>query len=418
MGMAGDMFSAALIGLGASENGVIEAMHTAGALLGGIDIEVLHGTLPQGLATRQISVDAQEREPLSFVDAPAFLEKALRASGVRGGYAGFAHRALVILCEAERVAHGILGEAAGEKSQAPLTIVGRAHTPYGDQAPYQPMQESDAPSDGFYVEMDPAYVDGLAKLESFSHLYVVSYLHRSSGYGLLVRPPWKEGAEQYGLFATRSPNRPSPIGLTRVRIHRVEGRRVYTGPLDLFDGTPILDLKPFIGSLDGAPAETLSEPESGNDGWLEGSDHLELHRRGVPHDHPGGGQLHEAQDILLDVTGAAWALQSMGVDLGAVICTEPVRVGGGRTGPTSHGRLPVPAPATQAILDAYQISHEEGPVQAELLTPTGAAILAALSPSFTSDKPDLSDGMLTGVGLGEKDFGSARPNALSLFLKK
>jgi len=53
-----------------------------------------------------------------------------------------------------------------------------------------------------------------------------------------VCPPWKDNDKRYGTFATRSPNRPSPIGLTRVKLHRLEGERIYTGPLDLFDGTP------------------------------------------------------------------------------------------------------------------------------------------------------------------------------------
>ena len=118
-----------------------------------------------------------------------------------------------------------------------------------------------------------------AALETFTHVFVISYLDRSHGYVLRVRPPWREDHAQYGLFATRSPNRPSPIGLTQARVLRVEGNRVITSPLDLFDGTPILDLKPLIRSPDGEPPEPQEAADVGNDGWLAGSDHLELHRR-------------------------------------------------------------------------------------------------------------------------------------------
>ena len=186
-----------------------------------------------------------------------------------------------------------------EELQASVTIIGRAHTPYDNRAPYQPTKEyTDKDVDSFYIELHPDYADGLNGLDSFSHLFVVSYLDRSSGYGIFIRPPWTEKGEEYGLFATRAPSRPSPIGLTRTSIQRIEGGRVYTGQLDLFDGTPILDIKPFIRSLDGvaSTSEIADDAQLGNDGWLEGSDHLELHRRGIPHDHPGVGDFHEDQD--------------------------------------------------------------------------------------------------------------------------
>jgi tRNA (adenine37-N6)-methyltransferase len=405
MGMAGDMFSAALIGLGAPADEPITAMQTAGEALGGVGVEARSVVLPDGRTARRIHVDVDTRPPLPIADAPRHLTEALEATGVRGVYADFAQRALAILSQAERVAHGIEPESTPSISQVSLSIIGHAHTPYHDQAPYQPVQGQDTvASDAFYIELAPAYATGLTQLDTFTHIFVVSYLDRVPGYGMLVRPPWREGDEQYGLFATRSPNRPSPIGLTRTQMRRVKGNRVYTGTLDLYDGTPILDIKPFIRSIDGIESSRRDALDSGNDGWLEGSDHLEIHRRGIPHDHPGGGQLHEAQDILLDLTGAAWGLQALKVDPGSVMCLSPVRVGGGTTGDTSHGRLPVPAPATRAILDEYHIPYQSGPVEAELLTPTGAAILAALSPAFVDrQRTDMSH-TRAGVGLGHRVF--------------
>ena len=404
MGMAGDMFSAALIGLGAPPEELIAAMQTAGEALGGVDVEARSVVLPDGRIAQKIHVDVDARPPLPIADAPKHLTQALGMTGVRGMYADFAQRALAILSQAERVAHGIELQDSPSLSQVSLSIIGYAHTPYLDQAPYQPAQGQDRASDAFYIEMAPAYAAGLTQLDTFTHIFVVSYLDRAPGYGMLVRPPWREGDEQYGLFATRSPNRPSPIGLTRTQMRRVERNRIYTGPLDLYDGTPILDVKPFIRSIDGIESSRQDAPSSGNDGWLAGSDHLEVHRRGIPHDHPGGGQLHEAQDILLDLTGAAWGLQALKIDLGSVMCLSPVRVGGGTTGLTSHGRLPVPAPATRAILEEHHISYQSGPVEAELLTPTGAAILAALSPTFVDREQAEISHVHVGVGLGHHVF--------------
>ncbi len=409
MGMSGDMFAAALIGLGAPEKGVVGALRAAGDDLGLLDAHTHLDFLPDGtLGYRLHVVVLEERPPLLLTEARRYLARSLARVGVAGEYAAFAHRALEILSAAERYVHATLPPPPPAR-EVSLPVVGTAHTPYQHRAPYQPSPE-EAERDAFYIEVEPQYAPGLAALETFSHIFVISYLDRSQGFAVQLHPPWKDGDEQYGVFATRSPNRPSPLGLTRVRLLRVEGNRVYTGPLDLFDGTPVLDLKPFIRSLDGA------EGESGNDGWLAGSEHLELHRRGIPHTHPGrAGRLHEAQDIVADLTAAAWGLQSLGAPLGEVVCLAPVAVGGG-TVFTSHGRLPVPAPATQFILDEHHIPYAPGPEEVELLTPTGAAILAALSPTFApreETSPPETDRV--GVGLGQRVF-DERPNALWLYL--
>lgn len=157
--------------------------------------------------------------------------------------------------------------------------VGVAHTPYSDWAPYQPL-EREAPDGAFRIELEERYVDALSDLDRFSHLIVVAYLDRSPGFvSARVRPPWAKGKE-VGLWAARSPARPNPIALSVVRILGVEGATISTSPMDLFDKTPILDLKPYIGSLD-ARSEA-------NNGWLEdldGSEHLIQHLRGVSHTH-------------------------------------------------------------------------------------------------------------------------------------
>jgi len=129
-------------------------------------------------------------------------------------------------------------------------------------------------------------------------------------------------------------------------------------------------------------------------------DHLEMHRRGIPHQHATGeAVLHEAQDILLDVVGAAVGLQYLNVNPDRVVCLSPVRVGGGFV-TFSHGRLPVPAPATQAILDEYGVPYAAGPLEKELLTPTGASLLAALQPEFRPRDGPVLKPLIVGIGRG------------------
>lgn len=94
------------------------------------------------------------------------------------------------------------------------------------------------------------------------------------------------------------------------------------------------------------------------------------------HHHHDQAVLHEAQDIVIDIVGAAFALMDLGSEPQATLL-GPVSTGGGEIS-FSHGRFKVPAPATQLLLDKYRIKYQQGPIEKELCTPTGAAILAAL----------------------------------------
>jgi tRNA-Thr(GGU) m(6)t(6)A37 methyltransferase TsaA len=98
---------------------------------------------------------------------------------------------------------------------------------------------------------------GLADIEGFSHLYVIWTFDRSEGYNLTVTPP--SDNRSHGLFATRSPRRPNPIGLTVVELMRREGPLLHVRGIDMLDGTPILDIKPYLSSI---PQERLRR------GWL------------------------------------------------------------------------------------------------------------------------------------------------------
>ena len=392
-GISGDRFATALIGLGAPEQEMIQVIKSAAEKFSMLDAHTHIEFLPdETLAYRLHIASLEQREPFPLEDAPTALENALSRAGVKGVYADFAQRALSILRAAEEHS-GSIAALSPEKTVS-LTVIGTAHTPYKNKAPYQPRPEN--VSDGaFYIQVEPQYAAGAHALETFSHIFILSYLDRSLEPEITVRPPWKDELERYGIFATRSPNRPSPIGLTRVRLQRVEGNRIYTGPLDLFDGTPILDIKPFIRSLDGVN----SGPEAGNDGWLEGSDHLELHRLGIPHVHPGStGSLFQPQIIIAVLTGIGWGLQRLEIDLSSVVCASPVNTG-------SEHTLEL---AAQTILEQHKIPYAVGSDTGELVTPAGAAILAALAPTFAPSDYIPPDSKRIGLGLGQHILDAAQ----------
>ncbi len=118
------------------------------------------------------------------------------------------------------------------------------------------------------------------------------------------------------------------------------------------------------------------------------------------HHHEEEAWLHEAQDIIIDIIGAATGLQLLQASTEAAII-KPVSLGGGRIR-FSHGEMPLPAPATKIIMDNYKISNSMGPVNVELCTPTGSAILAALGSKLVNDF-SLSN-CIIGSSRGSKDL--------------
>ena len=107
------------------------------------------------------------------------------------------------------------------------------------------------------LEILPEFEPGLTDIEGFSHLFVLWEFDSAQGFELLGTPP--SDNRPHGVFATRSPRRPNPIGLTVVELLRREGSRLHVRGLDMLDGTPILDLKPYLSSI---PLEKLRR------GWL------------------------------------------------------------------------------------------------------------------------------------------------------
>ena len=135
--------------------------------------------------------------------------------------------------------------------------IGFARTPYTDtkQIPKGPGAEHKAEG---VLEILPEFAEGLKDIDGFSHLFVLWIFDRSTDYALVGTPPIDD--RPHGVFATRSPRRPNPIGLTVVTLLRRDGPRLHVRGLDMLDGTPILDIKPYLSSV---PAQELSR------GWLD-----------------------------------------------------------------------------------------------------------------------------------------------------
>jgi tRNA-Thr(GGU) m(6)t(6)A37 methyltransferase TsaA len=107
------------------------------------------------------------------------------------------------------------------------------------------------------LEINPELEPGLTDIEGFSHLFVIWAFDRSGDFELIGKPPSDD--RPHGVFATRSPRRPNPIGLTVVELVRRDGPRLHVRGVDMLDQTPILDIKPY---LSGVPQEQLRR------GWL------------------------------------------------------------------------------------------------------------------------------------------------------
>lgn len=138
----------------------------------------------------------------------------------------------------------------------PLTIapIGVIHTPYTDRyaAPRQPgLAEQPAEA---YIDLYAGhnYEQALADLAGFEKIWVLYWFHRNATWKPKVLPP-RSGRTKRGVFATRSPHRPNPLGMSAVTLLGIEGRRLYIHNPDMLDGTPVLDLKPYIPYADAFP---------------------------------------------------------------------------------------------------------------------------------------------------------------------
>lgn len=139
-----------------------------------------------------------------------------------------------------------------------LTPIGIIHSPYKNrvEAPHQGYKSEEISQ----IEVFREFEEGLKDIEGFSHIIVIYWFHKSKGYHLLVKTPWDESL--HGLFTTRSPHRPCPLGLTVAELVAREKNVLKVKGLDAIDGTPLLDIKPYIHSID---EKSVVKP-----GWFEG----------------------------------------------------------------------------------------------------------------------------------------------------
>lgn len=115
-------------------------------------------------------------------------------------------------------------------------------------APHQP-QSNDNEQSIIVLNSNNNFEDALLDLNSFSHVWVVSFFHKNKNWKPKVLPP-RGSSKKRGVFATRSPRRPNPIGISLVKLVKIEELKIYIGSNDLIDGTPILDIKPYIPKID------------------------------------------------------------------------------------------------------------------------------------------------------------------------
>lgn len=140
--------------------------------------------------------------------------------------------------------------------------IGVIRSPFKDVrgVPIQPRAAAEVEG---VVEVFPQYVDGLRDLDGFSHVILIYHFHLIERYSLLVKP-YMDQAER-GVFATRAPARPNPIGISVVRLMEIDKNLLRVKGLDVVDGTPLLDIKPYVPEFDVYEAERI--------GWLEKNVH-------------------------------------------------------------------------------------------------------------------------------------------------
>ena len=140
--------------------------------------------------------------------------------------------------------------------------IGIIHSPF-KQAKGTPIQPLAAKGIKGEVEIFPEYIEGLKDLEGFSYIHLIYFFHLVKDYKLIVKPYMDD--DFHGVFATRAPARPNPIGLSTVKLIKIENNILHIEDVDIVDGTPLLDIKPYAPKFDERKPERI--------GWLEKNIH-------------------------------------------------------------------------------------------------------------------------------------------------
>ena len=148
----------------------------------------------------------------------------------------------------------------------PIGVLRSEHT-VAQETPIQPAYAKGCRG---RAEVFPEFAEGLADLDGFSHIYIIYHFHQAPAPKLKVKP-FLQDVER-GVFATRSPARPNSIGLSVVELVRREGNVLYLDGLDVLDGTPLLDIKPYVARFD--------RVETTRNGWQDEVDEKQAQERG------------------------------------------------------------------------------------------------------------------------------------------
>ena len=146
--------------------------------------------------------------------------------------------------------------------------IGTLSTPYRSKNGV-PIQGVFDPESKGKAEIFEEFGSGLKDIEGFSHLILIYVFDRSEGYDLVCRPYMED--KLHGVFAIRAPRRPNPIGFSVVRLEKMDGNTLHLAELDMLDGTPLLDIKPFIPKFD--------HRDNARVGWMEGAFQDARHRK-------------------------------------------------------------------------------------------------------------------------------------------
>ena len=138
--------------------------------------------------------------------------------------------------------------------------IGIIHSPFKNLEG-MPIQPIGARGIKGQIQLNKKYEDGLKDLEGFSHIILIYHLHLSRGHALQVKPFLDN--QKHGIFATRAPKRPNPIGVSVVQLDKIDGSTICISNVDIVDGTPLLDIKPYIPHFD------KHEEDEVTIGWFE-----------------------------------------------------------------------------------------------------------------------------------------------------
>ncbi|MDB5033158.1 MAG: hypothetical protein JWQ98_399 [Chlorobi bacterium] len=241
--------------------------------------------------------------------------------------------------------------------------IGHIRTPFTERytAPRQPGADAGESTGKIVLLPGHNFQQALEDLAGFEMIWIISWFHRNDGWKPKVLPP-RGGRKKRGVFATRSPHRPNPIGLSLVRLVGIRGRIIDVGATDLLDGTPVIDIKPYIPTVDAFPDARA--------GWLEDVIVME-------HEISEGGALFAVEWTPLALEQTEWLQRRHNIDL-ADLATSVLRR---NATPHPYRRITqLPDGALQLAIKSWRLRFTErgGTVTVErIASGYGVAALAA-----------------------------------------